>query len=205
MAGVKILDVGSGRTPTISIEARPPGCWYVALDISAHELRLAPPGGYHHVYEADLASPVDELRNKFDLVVSYQLLEHIRSLDLALNNVRSYLRPGGRFVAFFSARYAVISILNRLLPNKMGASAMKFLLGRPTYTVFPAYYDKCWHSALEAILTGWSDASILPIYRSAVYFNFSPLLQNLYLHYENWTCYKDRKNLATNYLIDAIK
>src|SRR5689334_448843 len=44
--GVRILDAGAGRKPTIPPEDRPAGCVYVGIDISAEELERAGPDAY---------------------------------------------------------------------------------------------------------------------------------------------------------------
>ncbi len=100
--GMTILDVGSGRRPCVPIDRRPPGCTYVGLDISADELQTAPPGSYDRFVVGDVSSRAVDLGTQFDLVVSFQVLEHVRPLDAAFENLRHYLRPGGRMIAQFS-------------------------------------------------------------------------------------------------------
>ena len=75
-------------------------------------------------------------------------------------------------------------------------------LDRP---VFPAHYDRCWHSALDRSFVGWTDITITPLYHGATYFHFSRLLTRLYLAYENMICRYNVQNLATHYLIVATK
>src|SRR5262245_31215661 len=72
--GVCILDVGSGRRPTIPPEQRPVGCRYVGLDLSRTELAKAPAGSYDEMWESDVAQKVTELEGGFNLIVSWQVL-----------------------------------------------------------------------------------------------------------------------------------
>src|SRR5713101_5011048 len=78
--GVSILDVGCGRNPTIAPQERPPGCTYAALDLSSKELAKAPEGSYDAVLEGDVAERHPQLEGRFDLIVSWQVLEHVKPL-----------------------------------------------------------------------------------------------------------------------------
>jgi SAM-dependent methyltransferase len=177
----------------------------VGLDVSADELARAPDGWYDEILVSDVAKRLPRLSDQFDLAVSWQVLEHVKPLNAALENIRSYLRPGGRFVATLSGRFSAFGLLNQVVPEHWGAIAMQRLLGRRPETVFPAYYDKCWHGALKKLLTDWGRVEIVPYFIGAGYFSFSKVLLRLYLGYENWACKHRHANLATHYLIDAIK
>jgi SAM-dependent methyltransferase len=201
--GVAILDVGSGRRPTIPVRDRPAPCRYFGLDISAQELKLAPHGSYDEIFVASIVDHVPELDDRFDLVVCWQVLEHVKPLPLALENIRSYLRPGGRFVGQLSGRFSLFALLNRLVPHSVAKFGMKHLLGRDPQTVFPAHYHKCTSRALQLLSSDWATFSVLSRYRGASYFGFLPVLERGYLVYEEWTVHSDRHDLATHYFIVA--
>jgi SAM-dependent methyltransferase len=201
--GVRILDVGSGRRPAVPIGRRPPGCVYVGLDISLDELRSAPPGSYDEMLAGDVVQFRSELEGRFDLAVSWQVLEHVKPLDAALENVRQYLVPGGVLVAQLSGKFSAFALLNQVVPHRVAVWAMRRLLGRDSRTVFPAHYDGCWYGALRRMTTGWSAVEIRSRYAGAGYFGFLPPLQRLYLVYENWAARRGHRNLATHYLIHA--
>ena len=196
-----VLDIGSGRRPSVSTADRPPGCTYVGLDLSQAELERAPAGSYDQMLVGDARDRLSELEGRFDAVVSWQVLEHVKSLGAALENIRSYLRPGGIFVGQLSGTFALFGLANRAIPHRTAAHAMKYLLHRDPSSVFPAYYDKCWFTALEALGQSWTGFSVYPRYAGASYLSFSPVLQRIYLAYEEWTIRTERRNLATHYLI----
>ena len=52
--GISVLDVGSGRKPTVPLDQRPAECHYVGLDISAEELQAAPPVDYSETWVSDI-------------------------------------------------------------------------------------------------------------------------------------------------------
>ncbi len=198
-----ILDIGSGRRPALAIDDRPTGSHYVGLDLSADELERAGPGAYDEFVVADIAAPVDDLRGQFDLLVSWQVLEHVDDTESALEHARSYLRPAGRLVAVLSGRYSVNGVLNSALPPRVGVWLMRRLLQREPDTVFPAFYDRCTSGELVALMSRWAVAEITPLYLGASYFNFAIPLRDVYLAYESWALRTRRADLATHYLIVA--
>lgn len=203
--GAHVLDVGPGPSPTVPPDRRPAACRYVAIDLSASELERAPAGSYDETVVSDVAVTVPQLRERFDLIVSWQVLEHVQDLAAVLENLRRYLRPGGRLVALFSGTFSAFGLLNRLIPPRAGVLAMKYLLNRDPDTVFPAYYDRCYDGALKTLLADWESSEIEPLYRGAIYFRFSRTLQRAYAAYEDWACDRGHRNLATHYLVTATR
>lgn len=203
--GCRVLDVGAGRSPFIPVDERPDGCTYVGLDISAEELRSAPAGAYDDVVVGDVTRPVPALADSFDLVVSWQLLEHVRPLDGAFETIRASLRPGGRFIGQLSGRYSFFALAGRMLPAGAAKMALRIAQGRDPATVFPAYYDRCWASALRSLLAGWSHAEVAPHFAGDPYLTRSRLLLAANAAYEQWAMRRGHDDLATHYMIDAVR
>ncbi len=201
--GITILDVGAGRQPTIPRDRRPPGCHYVGLDISATELAAAPPGSYDETWVADTTKHVAELDGRFDLVISWQVLEHVKPIEDAFENFWLYLRPGGRFICQLSGTFSCFGLANRILPHSLTVMLLHRLVQRDPATVFPAHYHHCWHNALRRALHSWNQVEILPRYIGAQYLGAIPPIQWLYLRYEGWALRTQQKDLATHYIIDA--
>ena len=204
-SGVRVLDVGAGSRPTIAPEDRPASCFYAAIDVSRPELERASAGSYDTIWEHDVAEYLPSLVQQFDLIVSWDVLEHVRPLGVAIENLRSYLRPGGRLIAQFSGAFSVFAVANRILPRRVKKALLSTLLARDPATTFSAFYDHCSYRGLTELSAGWSQADIVPLYHGADYFNFSKILQQAYLRYENWALAKDHRNLATHYLVDVVR
>lgn len=201
---IRVLEVGAGARPLVEPQARPAGCRYVGLDISPTELERAPGGSYDEVVVRDLVEYDPGLARGFDLILSLFAMEHVDSVGRALDNLRAYLTPGGRLLLAISGRFSPFAIANRLLPARVKLPLMERLIGRPEESVFPAAYDRAWHTALDRTLAqGWAEWEILPSYSGAHYMRFSGVLQALYLGYEEWLVQRRHSNLATDYLIDA--
>jgi SAM-dependent methyltransferase len=201
---VAILDVGAGRSPTIAPEHRPAGCRYVGLDISEHELRSAASGAYDHAIAHDITRPLST-GESFDLVLSWQVLEHVKPLDRALDNLREVLRPGGIMLTQLSGSFSGFALLARVVPHRLRVWAMARYLSHPEEEKFPTYYDRCYAGALERMLASWSSVTLHPFYRGAVYFGTWRPLQRTYLGYESLIARLDVRNLATHYFVIASR
>jgi SAM-dependent methyltransferase len=200
--GVSILDVGAGRSPTLSPGDRPEGCRYLGLDVSGEELDAAPPGAYNETYVHDIVEPLDELSD-LDVIISWQVLEHVSSLPLALTSLRGILRPGGTLLAQLSGSFAAFALAARVIPHRLRVKAMSRYLGHAEEQKFPTHYDHCHARAIRGMLRGWESSELIPFFRGAPYFSFSRPLQRLYVGYENLIESRSMESLATHYLIIA--
>jgi SAM-dependent methyltransferase len=203
--GSVILDIGSGRQPSIPPALRRSAGAYIGLDLSEAELQRAGPDAYDRHIVANVTERVPALVGTVDLAVSWQVLEHVKPMSSAIDNVRDYLRPGGVLVAGFSGAWSAFAVPNRIVPHAVAQFALGRLLERDPETVFPAPYDACTYSAMTSVLEGWSDVQIIPRYRGAGYFGFLPPLQWLYLKFEDLLERGHHLDLATHYLVVARK
>jgi SAM-dependent methyltransferase len=203
--GVAVLDVGAGRQPTIPAANRPSGSHYVGLDVSAEELRAAPAGSYDETVAADAETLVPDLVGRFDLIVSWQALEHFRDLSSAAGAFHRYAKEGGRFVACLSGRNAIFAVGNRILPGSVGRRVVSRLMRRPIDSVFPAHYDHCTERGLREVFSAWSEVQVIPLWRGADYFAPFPRTRSLYVRYEDWAIGHGYTGLATHYVVSARK
>lgn len=199
--GAQVLDIGSGKHPFVLPKQRPDGVHYVGLDVSEDELARAPVGSYDETALADATIRVPSFEGRFDVVLSRWLLEHVRPVDVALENFRSYLRPGGRFAAYLAGRYSIGAIANRVLGPRLSSAALSHLTSRTPDSTFPAHYESCAYRSLVRMGQPWTDWEVVPIYENARYLDFSRFLQALYITYEEMLMRYDRRNLATHYII----
>lgn len=201
-AGLTVLDVGSGRKPTIPVALRPEGTRYVGLDAVADELAAATAGSYDEVLVHDITEPMPA-GSQYDLIVSWQVLEHVAPLPAAIEHLRRALRPGGTLIAQVSGTFSFFALAARVMPHGWRSRAMATLLGSPEEEKFPTHYDRCWASALDAELAGWATHELYALYRGATYLSMFSPLQQLYVVYEDVIARIPVRNLATHYLIVA--
>ena len=201
--GMRILDLGGGAAPSLGPEQRPADSLYVGLDISASELARAPAGAYDEIVEADARERQPDLEGRFDLVLSWFLLEHVSSVQRTLDNVRAYLRPGGHLVAQAAGARSVFGLLNRAVPERLARWSLVRLQGRFPESIFSAHYDNCTYSGLTESLCGWEQAAVTPLNTGVGYFRFSRLLAATYIAYEEWVHRGAHRELAAYYLVTA--
>lgn len=203
--GMTVLDVGGGRHPALPVELRPDRVTYIGLDPDVRELAAAPEGSYDLVFAHTAESLIPELEGTVDLAISWQVFEHLHSLEAALDNIYRYLRPGGSLVSMFSGRWSAFAVVNRMIPQRIGFPivdrvAKRTARGKP---IFPAHYDRCSASALRQLTANWSHVDILPLFRGAAYFSFARPVLQAYLRYENAISQRQYSDLATHYLLAA--
>lgn len=142
----KVLDIGGGANPAFPLDwIREHGIEYVLLDVSEEELAKAPKG-YEKVV-ADITDPRLELEGGYDLIVSRNVAEHVRSgLDFHIN-IGKLLRSGGTAFHFFPTLYAPPFVVNLLLPARISERILLLLQpGRERegkHGKFTTYYSWC--------------------------------------------------------------
>jgi SAM-dependent methyltransferase len=201
-SGISVLDVGSGREPVLALEARP-RLTYVGLDVSSEEIEQAPARAYDEVVIRALGDPDPDLCERFDLIVSWQVFEHVPDMTAAIHNMRRYLKPGGRLVALFSGRYSPMALLNRGMSPSFAKRLNHSLLGREPDSMFIAHYDRCYASAVRTAFRDWTSVQLEPRWEAAAYFDFAMPVFQTYLAIENRMADAGWEDLATHYFLSA--
>jgi SAM-dependent methyltransferase len=139
---VDVCDIGGGRNPMLSTErVAELGLDYTVLDISQHELDLAPPE--FATVCADIAGHHFAVHDAFDFMFSKFVAEHVRSGELFHRNVYRALRPGGIAIHYFPTLFCVPFMVNRILPEALGSQILDvvFPRDRTREEKFPAHYS----------------------------------------------------------------
>lgn len=142
---------------------------YIGLDIEERDT-------CYEVYDKFIVDSIEnELDQKFDLIISKTLLEHVE------NNKNSYkamylgLNEGGEMIHYFPGKNHPFSVLTRIVGNKMQRLLIKIL--RPhaeAVTGYKAYYDLCSYTPLKKYLDslGFKSTYIKPYWGASDYFAF---------------------------------
>jgi SAM-dependent methyltransferase len=140
----RILELGAGRYPSFRISQMPPGIdSYTVNDIDQNELdRLGPD------YERacfDVSGDASAFADRYDVVFSRFLAEHVRDGRAMHRNVFEVLKPGGVAFHLIPTLYASPFLLNRLLPERLTIPLLKLLTPRREISPkFPAHYSQCY-------------------------------------------------------------
>lgn len=140
----RVCDVGGGANPLLSIEdLRAFDLDYTVLDISAEELEKAPPG-YQRLC-GDVCRLTVPPEQRFDLVFSRMVAEHVESAEQFHRAIHSLLVPGGIAVHLFPTLFTVPFLVNRILPETVSRQLLKCFSARDDHKEgkFPAYYNRC--------------------------------------------------------------
>jgi SAM-dependent methyltransferase len=198
--GTTVLDVGGGASPTLPSDQRPTGTTYIGLDPDRVNLAR---GDYDIRIVAGASELQPSLIGSVDLIVSWNVFEHIPQIPEALVCFHAYLKLGGILLSRFAGRWAAFAIGSRVMPHSLRVYLLSHLIGETPGEHFPTHYDRCTARQFSRMLAGWSDCEITPYYRGAGYFAFSRVLQQMYLAYE---CLAMRSpQLATHYDLRAVR
>ena len=175
--GMKVYDVGGGKSPFISRDEKMAlDLCVVGIDISQQELELAPLGSYDEVICADIASTTGS--EDGDLVICQAVLEHVRDVDGAFKSIASLLRPGGTALIFVPSRNAVFARLNLILPQYLKEKIL-FGIFPSTRTTqgFPSFYNKCTPNEFRVLVmsNGLRDVEVRHYFISTYFTFFFPL------------------------------
>ena len=144
---VHVGELGGGANPTMAVTSRiGRPVELTVLDISEDELAKAPSGVQK--LRVDLCTDEPPVRERFDLVFSRMLCEHVRSGARFHRNCRAMLREGGYAMHFFPVLTSLPFVLNRALPEALGERVVEAILPSRRragkHSKFPAYYRWCW-------------------------------------------------------------
>jgi 2-polyprenyl-3-methyl-5-hydroxy-6-metoxy-1,4-benzoquinol methylase len=138
-----ILEIGAGANPTINAEyIKANNLDYTISDIEDIELQKA-----EKVYNkmvVDFSADIN-IEQKYDLVFSRMVGEHISNGKLFHNNIFKILNKGGISFHCFSTLYALPFVLNRIMPENFSDRLLSAFAPRDKdkHGKFKAYYEWC--------------------------------------------------------------
>lgn len=132
---MSILEAGCGSTSHFRL---PPDAELVGVDISEGQLRRHT--SLHRAILADIQSH-DFSGESFDLVICWNVLEHVPDPGAALRNLASALAPGGLLVVGVPHLWSVKGVVTRLTPFSVHRLFYRLMgdrsVGREDFGQFP--------------------------------------------------------------------
>jgi ubiquinone/menaquinone biosynthesis C-methylase UbiE len=204
----RVVDIGGGKTCSFingraAPSARP---WVVALDISEDEI------GSNRDVDAKVVADVLEglpfCDESVDLVTSRSVVEHIRDIRRLFSSSHRILRPGGHCIHLFPCKFAPFALINQMLPSRVSRALLYALIPQSRGICgFPAVYDRCYDSAIKALLAaeGFELVSLRLSYYQSGYFDFLVPLYLVSAAYEWIVSSLGVRNLAAYLLVVARK
>jgi SAM-dependent methyltransferase len=176
----------------------------IAVDISGEELVQNSDVDDKRV--ADVTVELPFAHGEVDLIVSRSVLEHLPDVEAFIRVAADRLREGAFFVGRFPSKFSVTALLNQILPSGISARLLRmFIPASEGRLGFPAFYDRCYPSAMVKILrkNGFAVTDVRAYYHHRdYYYGFFPLFL-LTAVYEYMIMKCGAKNLAASVLVVA--
>ena len=204
--GQVVLDIGCGREcPFLPFVQEPRAHLIIGIDCSSHELRLNPDLDIKVV--ADGAAAAFPIRDaSVDLIVSRSVIEHLNDNEAFFANCARVLRPGGALIHTFACKFAPFALINQILPNALARRLLAYFHPRwKEECGFPAFYNKCYFSAVRELLerNGFKKPRFTFRFYQSIYFDFFLPLYALMLLYDLVFWGLGVRNLACAILVTA--
>ncbi|MGI8631532.1 MAG: class I SAM-dependent methyltransferase [Solirubrobacterales bacterium] len=149
-----VVDVGGGKRCDFA-GLRAPGrdIRIVAVDIAPEQLEHNDDVDEKRVADVTKGLPFGD--EEADVIASRSVLEHLRDIEAFVMEANRVLKPGGYFIHLLPSKFSPVSIANQLLPNAAAKAILHFAIpGSRGKLGFPAFYDRCYPSAMERVLVG---------------------------------------------------
>ena len=150
--GIKICEIGPSGQPSIkSSVIRERGLDYTIIDIETIYWEEYNPEV--EKFDIDLQKDFDSrLENKFDLVISQMVLEHIEDPKSFHVGIFKLLKRGGSAIHLYANPYSIPAIINGILPESIGSFILSKIKNRDLDKnhKYPAFYRWCFFSSQKA-------------------------------------------------------
>ena len=163
---LKVLEVGGADRPLL----KKSDCYtYFGMDIDDKE-------SCYQCYDEFLVQSIeDKINDKFDLVISKTLLEHVPNNKRSMQAMYDALNNGGSMLHYIPSKNHFYSICLRLVGPKLQKILIKYL--RPEaldVSGYPAFFDKCSPNEMRRLcqVQGFKDIEIICYYKATDYFTF---------------------------------
>lgn len=139
----KICEIGGGANPLISVEfIKKYNIDYCVVDIDSEELDKA-----DNAYRKELHDVTKKpLNEKYDLIFSKMVMEHIKDIKPFHENIQISLRKGGLACHFFPTLFNLPMLMNLLIPDFITDKLVFFLQqnrDKKYQKKFKPYYKWC--------------------------------------------------------------
>jgi SAM-dependent methyltransferase len=188
-----VMEIGGGRFPSFKQnEAEAMGLRYTSNDISQAELSLAPRWVDTACFDVQTNNPAEFAghEDRYDLIYSQMVMEHVPSYRRAYRNMAALLKPGGLAIAFHPTLYALPYVVNRIVPESVSAPILRLVSPdrtRDCVPKHPAFYSGCVISKTvrDTIRDiGFSEVQQVPFY-SHHYYDRIPLVRDIHYRFSD--------------------
>lgn len=201
-----IIDLGAGKQTPFARKRKKEEHLITGVDISWEDLQKN-----NDVDACVVAHVLEDLPfsdESVDLIVSRSFLEHLPDLDEFMRTSSRILKTNGICIHLFPCKFSPFALINQLIPSDLSKKILyRFYPQSQGVGGFPAYYNKCYFSAIKRLFAQHSYQIIesrVHYYQSSYFGFFFPLFLVSAL-YELVVWRIGIKNLSSYLLIVARK
>ncbi len=178
---LNILEIGGIDRPILS---KSPNYIYTGLDIEKNE-------NCNFLYDNFYVQSIEnEIKGKFDMIISSTLMEHVENNDKAFTNIFNSLKKGGGTFHYIPSKNHFYSIILRIVGPRLQRIIIKHLRPQASLEItgYPAYFHRCCEIDLRKLLQkiGFKDIKIIAYFKAGDYFAFFTPLYLLITFLENF-------------------
>jgi SAM-dependent methyltransferase len=161
-----VLEVGGIDRPLLKCSSK---FRYDGIDIEykAHCEEI-----YDNFYVQSIEQPIE---NKYDLIMSMTLLEHVQDNDASATQMYEALKHEGYMAHYLPSKYHPYSLILRLVGPKWQVRLIKVLIPWAVDTNgYQAFFNKCSPKEMKKLFAskGFRNIKIVPFFRANGYFKF---------------------------------
>jgi hypothetical protein len=195
----KVLEVGGVDRPLLR---KGQGYEYNGLDIESRDK-------CYEVYDNFIVQSIEEpVNEKYDLIISITLMEHVPNNESSIDSVYHSLHPGGETHHYIPSKWHPYAVALRIVGPAIQKRLIPILRpGTEDVTGYPAYFDKCSIPSMRKLLIkrGFTDVDIQAYYRANDYFAFFTPLFLVVTTFENFCRKLGLDIFASGFVISAKK
>lgn len=195
----KILEAGGIDRPLLS---KGNGYEYNGLDIESRDK-------CYEIYDNFVIQSIESpLAEKYDLIISITLLEHVPNNEASFSSIYSSLHPGGKTCHYVPSKWHPYSIALRIVGPVLQKRLIPILRpGAEDVTGYPAFFNHCSVRSMRKVLIkcGFVDVDIKTFYRANDYFAFFTPLFLMVTAFENVCRKLELDVFASGFIICASK
>jgi sugar transferase (PEP-CTERM/EpsH1 system associated) len=144
--------------------------------------------------------------DRFDVVVSRSVLEHIQNPQVVFAELYRVLKPGGKFIFLTPNKYDYVSLIASCVPNRFHAAIVKRMEGREERDTFPTFYraNSAYQLARLAAESGFEVEALRYENNYPSMFMAHPLLCRMAIGYDNLISLSPRLHWLRGWLLGCL-
>ena len=199
-----VLDVGCGREFPLAPKLLKTGAEVHGIDPALDTESVPDRAGV--TIKRGTAEAIPYPDDRFDVVVSRSVLEHVQNPLVVFRELYRVLKPGGKFVFLTPSKYDYVSLIASCVPNRFHAAIVERMEGREERDTFPTFYraNSAHQLARLAAESGFEVEALRYENNYPSMFMAHPLLCRMAVGYDNLISLSPRLHWLRGWLLGCL-